>query len=597
MINKNSFISLAVALSLVTTSCSLLPVSEQTRDILAQIKNKTLEEDRFHLNEQAIFNDKKISNYLQKTLRPILELYKIKDVSIFVVETYEAQGSMFSEERSIFISKGMLYTIKNEAELVALLGHEVGHLKLDHLSRSAKQKDSKIPGVIKDVVESTTAISVPEEVETEAEDLYLSQFNQKKEQEADEFGVLTAARLGYDAYLFADLFNRLSDISDKGISEKLKNLLKGSHKALEYRAKHIKDYLKSNGIKKEGKALSENYLKNVEHLGTVLNTAASLKAQKNLVELYDKLEDKKSLSFDEFISYMQKIRSIAEDLNILSQLVYQNKISPLDNDFFMMESVKVQGPWWTPQNSNLKKLNDTLTLLGRMGVGTIPIVGDAVDMYEVLSGKDFFTNENLSFGERVASAIGIFAGSGKKWRSASKELEDLGEKVISKAINEKEVSAVAKVAIEAIDDSPLLGKTGKAVDVISKKQAKEIQKQYRLIKNEENYIKLKELSDDIYHKKIPDDWKVKVSKIRKGDGKYQGLEFVHPDKDIKIRIMPGDKSSKFPNSRKPYVRQTVHGQHVDVKGNKIERNSEEGHIPLNQWEFKDFWTEYLKKQK
>ncbi len=590
MINKNSFIHLIVLLSFLINSCSLLPVSDDTKDILNQVKEHIFDEDRFHMEEAEPLRDNKISIYLKKTLQPILDLYHLKNISITAVDAYEAQASIYYGDRVIYISKGMLYSIKNEAELIALLAHEVGHLKLDHNSAN-KQKGSKVPGIIKDVIESTTGISTPDDIESDARDLYLSQFSQKNEQDADEFGALTAKNLGYDPYLYADLFDRLSEMSDQSIAKKLQSILKGSHKSLSDRAEYIRSFLEKSNIEKSGKTLAENYLKNVSHLAVNLKTSTALTAQKSLTEIHQKLEsrskEKKPLTVEEFISYMQKVRTLAKDLNLLSQLKYLNKISKSDADAdFMMESVKVLKPWWAPEDINLKTLNNTLILLSQMAIGAIPVVGDAVDMYEVLTGKDFLTGESLTFGERTASAIGVLAGSGKIWRTVSKKLGVLKSKII----DEKELSKVTKVATDAIEESPILGKANKVIDAdkISNKHVKEIEKQYRLIKNEENYKVLVRLAEQVQPKNIDDGFKVKVTKP--GKRTFQGLEYTHPDNNhIKIRVMPGDPNSKFPNSKKTYVRQTISGQSIDLNGNKVDEHTNEAHIPLDQWQFTKFW--------
>jgi len=61
--------------------------------------------------------------------------------------------------------------------------------------------------------------------------------------------------------------------------------------------------------------------------------------------------------------------------------------------------------------------------LGRMGVGAIPVVGDAVDLYEALTGKDFMTGEDLSDAQRYLSLFGVFIGSGQMWRQTAAGIE------------------------------------------------------------------------------------------------------------------------------------------------------------------------------
>src|SRR5690606_28751713 len=125
-------------------------------------------------------------------------------------------------------------------------------------------------------------------------------------------------------------------------------------------------------------------------------------------EIEKSVQTGKPIAFDKFIRLMERIRAVATDLNLLSQLAYgTNVTSESDERRFMMELVNVLFPWWQPSDSNLEVLRNALVTLSRMAVGSLPYAGDAVDLYEVLSGKDFLTGERLTQPERVASALGL----------------------------------------------------------------------------------------------------------------------------------------------------------------------------------------------
>lgn len=584
-INKKCF-GILLLTPLFVSACSLLPVSKEARNILNEAKDLIFEEERFNLKDAPNLDDGKIAKYSQKTLDQILEHNTDVEAIIEAADAYEAQG-MCTDDGIIYISKGMLYSIKNEAEFVAILGHEVGHLKLKHLDSEHQYKSEQTREIIQNAIKSATGIPVSEDAESEFEEVYQSQFSQKNEQEADEFGALTAHRMGYDPYAFVELLRRLDQMADKGITENLKRAL-GTHKTLATRANHVEQYLNSKGIKRSGHLKSEEYLKNVSHLGVEKSKVASQQVDSIYRDIESRALKKQSLTIDEFLSYMRRIRSVAEDLSLLSQLASDNQdILKSTDEFFMMESVKVLTPWWAPSSENFEKLKESLALLSRIGINAIPYVGDAIDLYELLVGKDFLTDKELSFGERVASALGVFAGSGKYWRSAEKDLENLGK--ISKIADEDEVSAAAKAAKEAINEAPIFKRT-------ANEKVKDLQKRYRPIKNKENYEKLKELSEAIHEKKLPDDWRVKASRIDKAEGKHQGLEFIHPENDhIRVRVMPGNPNAEWSSSRKPYVQQKAHGKYIDQHGRIVDKESEGAHIPLTGYEFKDFWSAYGKK--
>ena len=54
----------------------------------------------------------------------------------------------------------------------------------------------------------------------------------------------------------------------------------------------------------------------------------------------------------------------------------------------------------------------------RLGVGFVPVAGDAADIYELLQGKDFISGQELNWNERLLSGVGIVIGSGAGYRYA-----------------------------------------------------------------------------------------------------------------------------------------------------------------------------------
>jgi hypothetical protein len=287
---------------------------------------------------------------------------------------------------------------------------------------------------------------------------------------------------------------------------------------------------------------------------------------------------------------MDEIRAVAKDLHILNEFKKSKPIM-VGDDEFMMELVRLLRPLWKVSDKQLEKIQEILSLAGRIGVGSIPVVGDAIDLYELLTGRDFFTDEPLTFGERVASGLGVVAGAGAQWRAVAKGLGGLGFPARS-IHNADEARKAIRVAQEASENGSRVfqgSKSGTRIEQIGYLQVK-----YRGIKSEENHRVLTRLADELQTKNIPRDWPAIATKVKDG---HQGLEFRHPDfRDVNIRVMPGNPRSPYPNSQQPYVRQSVHGQSIDKNGRIISNpRSNEAHIPLKEFMFTNFWSNYVKK--
>lgn len=79
---------------------------------------------------------------------------------------------------------------------------------------------------------------------------------------------------------------------------------------------------------------------------------------------------------------------------------------------------------------------------------------------------------------------------------------------------------------------------------------------------------------------VPKDW---IKKPSKTGG---GVRYVDPrNQHNSIRIMPGDPNSRFPNSRRPYVRLQRDGRALDINRSFVEARSEAAHIPLEKFKF------------
>ena len=75
---------------------------------------------------------------------------------------------------------------------------------------------------------------------------------------------------------------------------------------------------------------------------------------------------------------------------------------------------------------------------------------------------------------------------------------------------------------------------------------------------------------------VPENWIMRPSKTG------GGVRFIDPNNPHNsVRVMPGDPSSSYPNSRMPYVRWMRDGQPLDANGNALpSRMSPDAHIPV-----------------
>lgn len=107
----------------------------------------------------------------------------------------------------IYITRGLLTLMNNEAELAAVLGHEVAHVTADH-SRSRQNRGllTQLGGLVAGVVTgSGTAAQVAGQI---GQGLFLG-YSRGQEHEADDIGIRYAAQAGFNASAAAGIFMQL----------------------------------------------------------------------------------------------------------------------------------------------------------------------------------------------------------------------------------------------------------------------------------------------------------------------------------------------------------------------------------------------------
>lgn len=100
----------------------------------------------------------------------------------------------------ICVTKGLMNILESEAELLAILGHEIGHIERGHLFDAArgemlrrKIQSSSVPAYASEVIQMVVATT----------------FNKTQEDEADEYGFRTLLKKGYDPFAMSSSFEKL----------------------------------------------------------------------------------------------------------------------------------------------------------------------------------------------------------------------------------------------------------------------------------------------------------------------------------------------------------------------------------------------------
>jgi beta-barrel assembly-enhancing protease len=115
---------------------------------------------------------------------------------------------------TIFITRGLLERMRNEAELAGVLGHEIVHvLKKHHLKAIQKGAQSSLAGDAMSMALKDRAGPARDKLIAFGTEMYSRGLDKGDELAADRLGIVIAARGGYDAYGLPSVLQTLQAMS------------------------------------------------------------------------------------------------------------------------------------------------------------------------------------------------------------------------------------------------------------------------------------------------------------------------------------------------------------------------------------------------
>ena len=131
--------------------------------------------------------------------------YHVKIVDSPVVNAFAVPGGY------IYFTRGILAQFNNEAELVGVLGHEMGHIAARHTaSQQSKQQLGQLL-LVGGMIASEKFREFGNYAMQGMQLLFLK-FSRDNESQSDELGVEYSSKIGYDAHKMANFFNVLKQM-------------------------------------------------------------------------------------------------------------------------------------------------------------------------------------------------------------------------------------------------------------------------------------------------------------------------------------------------------------------------------------------------
>ncbi|MDQ1329863.1 MAG: hypothetical protein QG578_125 [Thermodesulfobacteriota bacterium] len=204
------------------TGCSTDPITGKTQLMLVSEESE-VQLDKKNSPHQfsadyGISQDKDLNSYINRTGKKIASIthrpgmpYSFQAVNASYVNAYAFPGG------SIAVTRGILVNLDNEAELSALLGHELGHVNARHTAEQMSK------GVLTSVVigglaayagtKSQTYGKIAEGIGMIGSGMLLASYSRDNEREADALGMEYMVKTGYSPDGFTGLMDMLRKMS------------------------------------------------------------------------------------------------------------------------------------------------------------------------------------------------------------------------------------------------------------------------------------------------------------------------------------------------------------------------------------------------
>ena len=160
------------------------------------------------VKQYGLYEDAKLTAYLNDICQRLAKVshrsqltYHFKIIDASVVNAFAVPGGY------VYFSRGILAALNNEAELAAVMGHEIGHIAARHSAQQySKAQLAQIGlGVGSIFIDSSILTSL---AQLGVGMLFL-RFSRDNERQADDLGVEYASKAGYDAMEMANFFETL----------------------------------------------------------------------------------------------------------------------------------------------------------------------------------------------------------------------------------------------------------------------------------------------------------------------------------------------------------------------------------------------------
>ena len=194
-------------------SCAVNPVTGE-RELMLLSEEAEIElgrqMDAQIVRQFGIYDDPELTTYVNDFCQKLAKIshrpglrYECKIMDSPVVNAFAVPGGY------VYFTRGILAYLNNEAEMIGVMGHEIGHITARHSAHQySKAQLAQVGLGLGSIVLDSLPDFAGNLAELSVQMLFLK-FSRDNERQSDDLGVEYASKLGYDAEQMASFFDTL----------------------------------------------------------------------------------------------------------------------------------------------------------------------------------------------------------------------------------------------------------------------------------------------------------------------------------------------------------------------------------------------------
>ena len=165
-------------------------------------------------SQERVLNNPQVQNYVSNVGRKIANVCDRKDVkySFKVLDSNEI-NAFACPGGFIYIYKGLMKQMDNEAQLAAVLAHEVGHVVARHSMKRLQAAYGY--SILMEVALGDKLSQTAQQMVNAAAGLILLGYGRDNEYEADDYGILYTKKAGYNPKGMIQIFEKFKQMEGK----------------------------------------------------------------------------------------------------------------------------------------------------------------------------------------------------------------------------------------------------------------------------------------------------------------------------------------------------------------------------------------------